>query len=65
MKYQINQGGFPVGQYLIPAMTVIDSASNDDWSKLARGHTIPINATPLDDEAVKALAAEKVRAGYR
>jgi hypothetical protein len=30
------------------------TSPGDRWSKLAKGKTIPINATPLDDEAWQA-----------
>jgi hypothetical protein len=54
MKYQLN-GAWPIGQYLIPATTIIDTSAGDDWSRLARGRVPPLNATPLDDEAHKAM----------
>jgi hypothetical protein len=47
MLYQL-RGDFPVGQYLIPVGTVINSASTDQWSVLARGHAPPLNCMPLD-----------------
>jgi hypothetical protein len=46
-----------VGAALIPAGTVIDFAKRDQWSKLAKDKTIPINATPLDQEAWQAQLA--------
>jgi hypothetical protein len=55
MKYQIAGAGWAVGQHLIPAGTVIDSASNDDWSRLVKGRTPPLPSTPLDDEAYAAM----------
>jgi hypothetical protein len=51
MRFQITGAGWPVGQYLIPSGSVIDSTSDDHWSLFARGLTLPINATCLDDEA--------------
>jgi hypothetical protein len=51
MKFQITGQGWPVGQYLIPTGSIIDASADDHWSLFARGLTIPINATPLDDEA--------------
>jgi hypothetical protein len=33
---------------------VIDASANDRWSQLAKGKTIPIDATPLDEEAWQA-----------
>ena len=38
-----------------PAGTIIDSASDDQWSIRARELTIPIDAIPLDAEAHEAL----------
>ena len=48
MKYQILGGGFPVGQHLIPAGTIIDTDANDQWSNLAKGRPPPLTAMPLD-----------------
>ena len=50
MRYQILSGGWPVGQYLIPAGTVINTASDDQWSNLAKGRPPPLNSMPLDWE---------------
>jgi hypothetical protein len=57
MRFQITGAGWPVGQYLIPSGSVIDSTSDDHWSLFARGLTLPINATCLDDEAWQAQLA--------
>jgi hypothetical protein len=59
MRYQICGQGFPLngGAALAPPGTIIDSTSNDHFSLFARGLTIPINATPLDDEAWQAQQA--------
>jgi len=65
MRYRVNAPGWAVGQYLIPASTEIDESKNDLWSDIARGHTVPFNITPLDDEAKAALAKEQKRVGYR
>jgi hypothetical protein len=56
MRFQITGRGWPVDQWLIPTGTLIDYASDDQWSKLIRqrGLPPPINATPLDDEAYQA-----------
>ena len=48
MKYQILSGGFPVGQHLIPAGTIIDTDANDQWSSLAKGRPPPLNVMALD-----------------
>jgi len=61
MKYRINPPGWGVGQYFVPPMTEIDESKNDLWSSIARGHTVPINITPLDIEAEKALAVQQQR----
>jgi hypothetical protein len=62
MKFQIGPQGWPIGGMLIPASTVIDLTKPEgelsDWEKLARGHPLPMDAGPLDDEAY----AELVRA---
>jgi hypothetical protein len=59
MRFQINGQGWPLqgGAALAPAGTVIDWSANDHWSLYARGLTIPMNATPLDDEARQAQLA--------
>ena len=63
MRFQITGQGWPLsgGAALAPAGTIIDASANDHWSLFARGLTIPINCTPLDDEATAALAAEVAR----
>jgi hypothetical protein len=48
MKYQILSGGFPCGQHLIPAGTIIDTTATDQWSMLAKGLPPPLTAMPLD-----------------
>jgi len=53
MRYRLSSA-WPMGAVLCPAGTVIDANANDRWSQLAKGKTIPINATPLDDEAWQA-----------
>jgi hypothetical protein len=47
MKYQILSGGWPCGQHLIPAGTIIDTTSNDQWSTLVKHLRPPLNAMPL------------------
>jgi hypothetical protein len=54
MRYRICGAGWPVGQYLIPTGTVLDFSKPDMWTKIAEGLAIPINATPLDEEAHEA-----------
>jgi hypothetical protein len=76
MRYAIGAGGWPVGQYLIPAGTLIDTSATDDWSRLAAsinsrgdpwdrviGHTPPMNAVALDQAAWNAMAS--AYPGYR
>jgi hypothetical protein len=48
MRYQILNGGFPVGQHLIPAGTIIDLNGTDQWSQLVKGLRPPLNVMPLD-----------------
>jgi hypothetical protein len=63
MRFQICGQGWPLdgGAALAPPGTVIDWSANDHFSLWARGKVIPINATPLDDEATAAMAAEVAR----
>jgi hypothetical protein len=51
MRYWLNKP-WPVGQYVLPRATVIDSVADDQWSVIARGHVPPPDAIPLDDEAL-------------
>jgi hypothetical protein len=53
MKYRINSP-WSVDALLCPAQTVIDASASDYWAQKARGKVIPINATPLDEEAWQA-----------
>jgi hypothetical protein len=62
MKFQINGAGWPVGSFLIPSGTVVDT-SQDGWAAVVAGRAIPLNATALDAEATAALAAELARTG--
>jgi hypothetical protein len=61
MRYRIGAGGWPVGQYHIPAGAEIDESRKDLWSDIARGHIVPLNITALDDEAAAALAVQQQR----
>ena len=54
MKYTVGNTGFAIGQYLLPSGTLIDSTSNDFWSRLARDHVPPPNAIAIDEEAYSA-----------
>jgi hypothetical protein len=51
MRFRIEREGWVVGQYLIPAGTVIDDRVNDQWTQIAKGHVPPLNAVALDQEA--------------
>jgi len=48
MRFQILGGGWPVGQFLIPSGTIIDTNVEDQWSTLVKGLRPPLNAMPLD-----------------
>jgi hypothetical protein len=43
------------GRELAPSGTVIDSNSDDEWSRLARGLTPPWDALALDDETYQLM----------
>jgi len=45
----------PHGRLLAPSGTVIDSHSDDDWSRCARGLTPPWDAQALDEEAYQLM----------
>jgi hypothetical protein len=56
MRFQITGPGWPLdgGAWLAPAGTIFDYDKPGGWaSRVARG-VIPINATPLDQEAWEA-----------
>ena len=55
MKYRIDRQPWPIGGILIEPGTVIDTASNDQWSQIARGKVPPPNAVALDQETFDAL----------
>ena len=46
------------GTWIVPSETVIDSASNDQWSRRARGLTPPLTAVARDQEAWEAQVRE-------
>jgi hypothetical protein len=50
MRFRIT-GDWQLGDAVAPANTVIDFAKSDQWSRRAKNKVIPINATPLDQEA--------------
>ena len=58
MKFQLRED-WPIlgGTWIVPANTVIDSASDNQWCIRARGLTPPLNSKALDTEAWEALLA--------
>src|SRR5262249_34308674 len=56
MRYRISRA-WPLdhGRFLAPSGTVIDSNSDDEWSRYARGLTPPWDAQALDDEAYQLM----------
>jgi len=56
MRYRISRA-WPLdhGRLLAPSGTVIDSNSDDEWSRCARGLTPPWDAQALDDEAYQLM----------
>jgi len=56
MRYRLSRA-WPLdgGRLLAPSGTVIDSNSDDDWSRCARGLTPPWDVQALDDEAYQTL----------
>ena len=56
MRYRLSRA-WPLdhGRQLAPSGTVIDSNSDDDWSRLARRLTPPWDAQALDDEAYQLM----------
>jgi hypothetical protein len=51
MRFKLTQGWRLDGGTVVPVDTIIDLAKHDRWSKLAKDKTIPLTATPLDQEA--------------
>jgi len=56
MRYRLSRA-WPLdhGRELAPSGTMIDSNSDDDWSRLARGLTPPWDVQALDDECYQLL----------
>lgn len=54
MRFQITGQGWPLGAFLAPSGTIFDYDKPDMWTALAPRGLMPINATPLDDEAYQA-----------
>jgi hypothetical protein len=58
MKFQVNGAGWAIGQWLVPAGSVLDTREGTDhWSNIARGKIPPLASSPLDDEAHAAMVA--------
>jgi hypothetical protein len=53
MRFRLSSD-WRVGAALCPEGTVIDASASDRWSLVAKGKTIPFDATPLDEEAWQA-----------
>jgi hypothetical protein len=55
LRFQINGGGYLIGQVLVPNSTIIDLTKPDaeltEFERLAKGHPIPIDSTALDADA--------------
>jgi hypothetical protein len=68
MKYRIGAHGWPVGEFLIPPRTVIDTTGDpyrfDRWSREIWNRKLfpPPDAEPLEQSAHEAMCATK--AGY-
>jgi hypothetical protein len=59
MRYRLSQAwSLFDGTWIVPTGTVIDSASDDQWSVRAKGLTPPLNAVPMDAEAYEAQVRE-------
>jgi hypothetical protein len=59
MRFRITGAGWPLsgGAWLAPTGTVFDYDNPDMWTALVARGSIPLNATPLDDEAWNAQQA--------
>ena len=66
MRFRVNGAGWPVGSYLLPAGTVIDTVNGvDQWSVFVAGSGIsapPADATPLDHATFLAMNAAYTKA---
>ena len=61
MKFQLVGHGWPIGQYLVPVGTIIDTDDpNDSWRWLWQSwlpeKPPPVNALPVDQETYDLLA---------
>ena len=50
MKFQVGQGGWPVGQHLIPAGSIVDT-STFEWAWLLAGPLANGNVPPMNCQA--------------
>jgi hypothetical protein len=54
MKYQL-MSAWPVGPWLIPQNTVIDTSVQDQWTPVVQGNVPPPNSVCLDTETYRAM----------
>jgi len=54
MRYQLSAQGWSIGQFLLPSGLIIDS-SQPDYAGLTAGKIPPIDACPLDAEALQVM----------
>ena len=58
MRFRITGQGWQLGDgAIVPVDTVIDASASDRWSKRAGGLPPPLDAVPLDQEALQAQLA--------
>ena len=58
MKFRITGQGWRLGDdAIVPAGAIIDASASDRWSKRVRGLPPPLDAVPLDREALEAQVA--------
>jgi hypothetical protein len=50
MKFRLSSS-WRIGPWIAPADTVIDYSKSDEWSRRAKGKTIPFDAICLDQQA--------------
>ena len=55
MKFQL-MADWPVGQYLVPAGTLIDGGNNPNWNNIPLPMPMPLNAKALDQEGADHLS---------
>ena len=59
MRFQLRMHGWPFDQYCVPAGTIIDTSSSDQWSLMIVARNLhlhpPVNSVPLDQAAYDAM----------